>query len=558
MRASSVARGVKGLLPYVRQVAPHCFLPVQLADLAHARIAIDATLLTQRFFYRDTSRYVAGFRGVIERLREAACVPIFVFDHSQARLPQKARENARRRAAHRLATARYAHEQRRMARLEQLCQHTATWEQCSRDEQAQTCHFFQQARHAGQWRLPAPWSTKEPTTLSDAEHAWMLPCTTGSDDMYEPFSHALYVAVDGPVAAALPYAVSDDHVVHDAPSVWHMEVPAPPPTASNLAHAFWRLYVDFHATQHEPVRETLSQCHATHAEAFLYDTFAQGPDTHGSFGCDAQSWHTICHALLKCAMPPMPLGTSEAWHAHAAALHLRAYSTHLLGIYHRSSRLVPPQAYLECMELCREMQAPVFVTGDGTPEGGVVHEAEAFASALVREGFADMVASEDTDVLLYQVPMLRGLSNMALELVDPLAMRDALFPHTSSSQRQDCLVQFALLCGTDFNRTIPGIAAKNAHRLIALYQTVADLFQVHGTRYYPPDNLSASAYLAELDEAARLFAHPPRVRAAAEAMHLPCSRPALRQTATASHAAHAAIAPPAALAVPMWATSAPA
>ncbi|WFD22826.1 snoRNA-binding rRNA-processing protein utp10 [Malassezia equina] len=561
---ASVARGVKGLLPYVRQVAPHCLVPVQLADLAHARIAIDATLLTQRFFYRDSPdpvRYVAGFRDVIERLRDAACVPIFVFDHSQARLPQKARENARRRAAHRLATARYAHEQRRIARLERLCQHTARWEQCSGEEQARTCHLFQQARHTGRWGLSAPPSTKEPMTLSEAEHARILPLlprTTGSDDMYEPFSHALYVAVDGPVAAALPYAVSDDGVVNDAPSVWHMEVPAPPPTASDLAHAFWRLYVDFHATQHEPVRETLSQCHATHAEAFLYDTLAQGPDAHGSFGCDAQSWHTICHALLKSAMPPIPLGTSEAWHAHAAAMHLRAYSTHLLGIYCRSSRLVPPQAYLECMELCREMQAPVFVTGDGTPEGGVVHEAEAFASALVREGFADMVASEDTDVLLYQVPMLRGLSNMALELVDPLAMRDTLFPDTLSSQRQDSLVQFALLCGTDFNRTIPGIAAKNAHRLIALYQTVAGLFQVHGTRYYPPDNLSVSAYLAELDEAARLFAHPPHVRAVAEAMHLPYSRPALKQTETAFHAAHAAIAPPAALAGPMWATSAPA
>ena len=40
MRTSSVACGIKGVLPYVRHVAPHCLVPVQLAELAHARIAM--------------------------------------------------------------------------------------------------------------------------------------------------------------------------------------------------------------------------------------------------------------------------------------------------------------------------------------------------------------------------------------------------------------------------------------------------------------------------------------------------------------------------------------
>lgn len=490
-------------------------------------------------------------------------MPIFVFDHLHARLPQKARENARRRAAHRLATARHRHEQQRAARLQELCELMATFRQLSHGNQARTCALFRQLRHAGRPDPPpatdvarAERWTQRHMALSDAEHArilQLLPRATLRDEMYEPFEHDAYVAVDGPSAATLAWAVSDYTEMDGTPLVWHVE---PFATPHALATALWTQQVGMHAAQRDGVQETLSQCHATHAEAFIYDTIAQGPDAEGQFACDAQSWHTICQALLKGALPPRPLSTSDAWDAHAAAMHLHAFNAHLVDIYRRASRLVPREAYIECMELCRQFEAPVLVTGDGTPAGGAIHEAEACASALVREGYADMVASEDTDVLLYDVPMLRGLSNMALELVDPQAIRAALFPDTPQSQRAASMVQFALLCGTDFNRTIPGIAAKNAHRLVALFHTIAHILEVHATRFFPPENLSKSAYMAELEEAAHIFANPPQVRAAAEAAGLSTSRPALSQTGPAGLAARTAAAPPAAIEVPTWATSA--
>ena len=495
-----------------------------------------------------------------ERLRAAKCVPIFVFDHLHARLPQKAREHARRRAAHRLATARYAHEQQRTARLQELCTHLATFQQLSRGDQAHTCALFRLHRRArrrggahAERRAPGP------LALSDAEHArilQLLPAAALGDDAHAPFTHDAYVAVDGPpAAAALPWAVSDHAEMDEAPRVWQVEPLATPPA---LAQALWTQQVAHQAAQRDAVQETLSQCHATHAEAFIYDTLAQGPGADGQLACDAQSWHTICQALLKSALPPMPLGTDDAWDAHAAALHLRAFNAHLVAVYRRASRLVPEGAYAECMQLCRQRVAPVFVSGDRTPTGGAIHEAEAFASALVREGYADMVASEDTDVLLYDAPLLRGLSSMALELVDPRAIRAALFPDAPPSQRAARMVQFALLCGTDFNRTIPGIAAKNAHRLVTLFHTAAHILEAHDSRFFPPENLTRSAYLAELEQAAHIFANPPEVRAAAEAAGLATSRAALSQTGPAGRAARAAAAPPAALEVPTWATSAPA
>ena len=50
MRASLPASGVKGLLRYARPHAPSAFTPVVLSEMKGRRIAIDATLLTQRFF----------------------------------------------------------------------------------------------------------------------------------------------------------------------------------------------------------------------------------------------------------------------------------------------------------------------------------------------------------------------------------------------------------------------------------------------------------------------------------------------------------------------------
>ncbi|WFD27114.1 hypothetical protein MNAN1_002110, partial [Malassezia nana] len=480
MRATGVARGIKGVLPYIRHVAPHCLVPVQVQDLAHARIAIDATLLVQRFFYRDSPdpyRYLGGFRDVIEQLRAVHIKPIFVFDHLHERLPQKARENARRRAAHRLASARYEHEQRRAKRLQTLCEHMSMFQQLSTEDQAHTCALLRHYTYSDHAASPPPlvasddmnmaatWAQQHLawTDIQDAHVFQLFPHPMPSDDAYDPFPHDLYVAVDGPpAAAALPWAVSD-HACGDTPMVWELELPTPSATPQALAHALHAQRAALRAAQSSDVQETPAQGRTTDAEACLYKILGEGHiQGQGQLTCDAPRWNALCQDLSKYASPFPPISEDEALDVYAAAMHLLAISTQLVGMYRRSSFLIPQQAYIECMQLCRDMHAPVLVAGDDTP----IHEGEALASALVREGYADMVASEDTDVLLYEVPMLRGLSNMSLELVDPVAIQAALFPHIPLDQRASSLIQFALLCGTDYNRTIPGIAVKNGHRLV--------------------------------------------------------------------------------------------
>lgn len=481
--------------------------------------------------------------------------PIFVFDHLHERLPQKARENARRRAAHHLASVRYMHEQRRVERLQTLCEHMATFQQLSTEDQAHTCALLRQHIYSAYAASPPPLVASDDmdiaedlaqqhmalTDTQDAHILQLFPQPMPADDAYDPFSHDLYVAVDGPpAAAALPWAVSD-HACGDPPTVWELELPMPPATPQALARALHAQHVALRAAQRSGVQETLAQGRTTDAEACLYEMLGRGHvQEQGHLICDAQRWNALCQDLRKYASPFPPVSEDEALDVYAAAMHLLAISTHLVDIYRRGSRLVPQQAYIECMQLCRDMHAPVLVAGDDTP----IHEAEALASALVREGYADIVASEDTDVLLYEVPMLRGLSNMSLELVDPLAIQAALFPHIPLDQRAHSLIQFALLCGTDYNRTIPGIAVKNGHRLVNLYHTIQCFLEQWAHRLPPPDNLSVDAYLAELEAAAQVFTSPPPVRGIAENVGLQ-ARPR-SQRARATHAARAAAEPAAA------------
>ncbi|KAN0064135.1 hypothetical protein ACQY0O_003302 [Thecaphora frezii] len=298
---------------------------------------------------------------------------------------------------------------------------------------------------------------------------------------------------------------------------------------------------------------------------------------------------------------------------------LRTLNRDLSKTYARSATPLPATIYADCAHLCTLMSVPVFWTGDGTRSGGgKVHEAEAYASSLVKAGYADVVASEDSDVLLYDTPLLRGLvggirpSHPAsagaggggglgkkMEMVDGSRVRRGLFkyeslqsfyqraarearesarsepaadaggkakrssrskakskskslllsptaskPSEASSEslqldlpppspagetvllRRDeyekmtrsMMIDFALLCGTDFNRTIPGIGPKTALRLILQHGSIAAILQKEAKKFQPPDGLSIKEYEAELRHARMVFLNPPKVRAAARSV----------------------------------------
>ncbi|KAK0555138.1 hypothetical protein OC846_001819 [Tilletia horrida] len=338
--------------------------------------------------------------------------------------------------------------------------------------------------------------------------------------------------------------------------------------------------------------------------------------------------------------------------------------------YNRASTPLTSQIIIDCAYLCALLGVPVLFTSQGRSPSRVdergrstipgaawagvaksksrAHEAEALAASLVHAGFADVVASEDSDVLMYDVPMLRGLLGgggpaaggmKGLVWVDAKEVRRTIFdeqghqasavPRTKKDRSRlpapvdidavldeairarsddateaqldtstglqhtgdlelptlgepsrpdeevvaeqhddadsadvliepdefsDTLVsaeiehimqlsadgwnrrrflEFALLLGTDFNRTIPGVGPKTAYTLMKEHGSIAQILRlrnpapkqpssssktpsdqkvrakVNEYKFSPPPPLSRREYSKELTRARDVFAHPP-------------------------------------------------
>ena len=78
-------------------------------------------------------------------------------------------------------------------------------------------------------------------------------------------------------------------------------------------------------------------------------------------------------------------------------------------------------------------------------------------------GYADVVITEDTDVLVFDSPMLRrvGPTSREGELLHGKDIREAL-GYTTREQ----WVDFCLLCGCDFIERSKGLGPVTAHKLL--------------------------------------------------------------------------------------------
>lgn len=247
---------------------------------------------------------------------------------------------------------------------------------------------------------------------------------------------------------------------------------------------------------------------------------------------------------------------------------IRERSRTLQRSYARSSSPLSSNVFDDCATLCALLQVPVLWTGSGSPYGGAKGEAEALAASLVTIGEADAVATEDSDVLLAEVPLIRHLTGTKkpMELVDSRAARVGLFPikvvePPSSTVRKSrpsksgevevdrsveeqeaerlatlsradklsryAMLEFALLCGTDYNRTIPGLASRGALRLLREHQTIRGILKSGGaaSKYKPPEGLDWKEYGAELSRARAVFRNPPDAKRALQIAGIKSSSP---------------------------------
>ncbi|KAI0301647.1 PIN domain-like protein [Multifurca ochricompacta] len=134
------------------------------------------------------------------------------------------------------------------------------------------------------------------------------------------------------------------------------------------------------------------------------------------------------------------------------------------------------------------------------------YEAEALASSLVLGGFADYVASEDTDVLIYGAPLIRNITSRekALLLISGSDARSALQLDAAA------FIDFALLLGTDFAPRIRNIGPHRALQYIRKYGTIERIL-AEEKQYVP--RVPLRTYLQAVRDARNVFAKFPPVPA---------------------------------------------
>ncbi|KAJ7089175.1 PIN domain-like protein [Mycena belliarum] len=165
--------------------------------------------------------------------------------------------------------------------------------------------------------------------------------------------------------------------------------------------------------------------------------------------------------------------------------------------YQRRTHPPTTQTYDESKELLRAMGIPCMDT-TGT------YEAEALASSLVINGFADYVASEDTDVVVYEAPLIRNITSRN----SPLMMLSGLEIRTALQLDRSSFIDFALLLGTDFSQRIKNVGPSRALKFIRQHKSIERVIEAE-TKFAP--RVSAPAYLAEVEIARMVFQTLPPV-----------------------------------------------
>lgn len=607
MRCSRVLCGIKGIFPIIKKECPEAVHYLdRYAGLSGYRLAIDATLLVQRFHFSEDehpARHVIGFYRLISALRAADVYPIFVFDHLSSRLTAKSRETEKRRETRRIVRERMRLEIRRASRLRLLSAELKRIIALPEEDRVRVGQLLK-----GWQRSDASREEREPAaeTLENMLATFDVPETSSSEALKDWTTFRL--RLDELVESAGtrieeegretqespdertdldPVPSTEEAIEENADTAWQTIREDQMSSAYAIAAQIDALRQDF--LEHHPkapVREvssileqaqdvagqsqeqhlpptpsfaapssrptqTPTQLQMNAVEAQLYSSLSDGLDATSASPHDSPAWQLVQQKMqssiedaAKDVEEEQPGESAEPGSAVSATTPPRLYEVDqtafdaitsrnesLQRSYRRSSLPLSPSIFDDCAALCSLVEVPVLWTGSGSPYGGAKGEAEALAASLVAGGYADAVATEDSDVLLAEVPLVRNLTGTKkpMEVIDSLKARRTLFPvsqpPTASEEEESAdairradnvsrysMLELALLCGTDFNRTIPGLAGKGGLRLLRKYGTIRGILRTYpqaSKKYSPPDGMSWKEYGVELTRARSVFKTPP-------------------------------------------------
>ncbi|KAH9836345.1 PIN domain-like protein [Rhodofomes roseus] len=185
---------------------------------------------------------------------------------------------------------------------------------------------------------------------------------------------------------------------------------------------------------------------------------------------------------------PSQLGADTVEHELAG---LAERSNIISQSYERRTHPPTAETYVESKEILRAMGVPCI-------ESTGPFEAEALASSLVLHGYADYVASEDTDVLVYEAPLIRNIANRS----GPLLVISGTDVRATLQLDRAGFIDFALLLGTDFSQRIKNVGPARALRFIRAHGSIERMLECEPR--YPP-RVDLTTYLSQVSLARAVF-----------------------------------------------------
>jgi flap endonuclease-1 len=113
----------------------------------------------------------------------------------------------------------------------------------------------------------------------------------------------------------------------------------------------------------------------------------------------------------------------------------------------------------------------------GIPYFQAPMEGESLCSDLCIRKKVDYVITEDSDVFAYGCPVLISKINTAMDTCVCIKLEEIL---EKLELNQDEFLDFCIMCGTDYNKNMPGIAAEKAFKLIKQHRTIEQV--AHATK----------------------------------------------------------------------------
>ncbi|KAF8340685.1 PIN domain-like protein [Cantharellus anzutake] len=512
--------GIHGLAPFLQKTCPDVIreLPNRLRALAGKTIAVDGTLVTQRLHFSNIPyefKHILGWHRLLMELRDNNVGVICVFDGKE-RSEAKQAETERRRAARSLVLARSTMELQRSRRLRQMSDLLRY--HASRSPGNQTCYtpeFIKNTLvpfHAvsvaseeinvkkreevqlGQLlsvSLPKFAANRSAVALNDDSslngRADRIPLSLFSLHGYQkshsepnqenqPTLSPAQTPPPDPQGIPLPQASTDDNVAAPtSPSgllpILSRATPADRGSFSDLEE-YYRAYRRSVPLFTVPPKEPATGNASTPRTMQMEDPLSVDDERASQYAI-SRSQHE------------MTLQEGLIWDSFFQTQDLRSSAEQFEILAGKSQALyksyehrgTPPtdNTYVECKLIIEAMGVPVI----DCPRP---FEAEALASSLVLNGHADYVASEDTDVLVYQAPLIRNLTNRNenLTLISGAEVRERLDLPLQS------YIDFALLLGTDFSQRLRGLGPHRAIELIRAHGSIEQILDAQ-TRLTPPN-----------------------------------------------------------------------